>query len=344
MDRRICRGGDTDHTEGPVISPQPSTWRWIRRRLLLAVPVVVGVTALTFVLIHLAPGDPIYALAGDGGSPAYYADMRARYGLDQPLLAQFVTYTRLVFSGDLGYSFMFQAPVSRVLLDHLPSSLLLGGAALSLAVLCGVTLGVLASIAPGMWLDRVIQVVTSVIYAAPVFWTGQVLMILVALKLGLLPVAGMTSARESLAGVPFALDVVRHLILPASALALPFIAVVTSVTRASVLGMLGEPFIRAAAARGATRWGLVVRHAAPNAALPVTALIGQHAAGLVAGAALTESLFGWPGIGYLVLHASLHRDYPLVTGAFIVISAGVVLVNVITDAACGWLDPRARVA
>lgn len=327
-----------------MTATQPSTPKWVGQRLLMAVPVVAGVTALTFVLIHLAPGDPIYALAGDGGNPAYYADMRARYGLDQPLLAQFATYTRLVFSGDLGYSFMFQAPVSRVLIDHLPSSLLLGGAALVLAITFGVTLGVLCSLAPGTWLDRGIRVVISVIYAAPVFWTGQVLMLLVALELGLLPVAGMSSVRGPLSGVAYVADVTRHLILPAVVLALPFIAVVTSVTRASVLGMLHEPFIRAAAARGATRWDQVVRHAAPNAALPVTALIGQHAAGLVAGAALTESLFGWPGIGYLVLHASLHRDYPLVTGAFIVISAGVVLVNVLTDAACAWLDPRARVA
>jgi peptide/nickel transport system permease protein len=327
-----------------MTATQPSVIKWLGRRLLMAVPVVAGVTALTFVLIHLAPGDPIYALAGDGGSPAYYADMRARYGLDQPLVGQFATYTRLVFSGDLGHSFMFQAPVSRVLVDHLPASLLLGGAALVLAVVFGVALGIVSSLAPGTSLDRVIRVVSSVIYAAPVFWTGQVLMLLVALKLGLLPVAGMTSVREPLFGMSYAADVTRHLILPAIALALPFIAVVTSVTRASVLGMLGEPFIRAAAARGATRWRQVVGHAVPNAALPVTALIGQHAAGLVAGAALTESLFGWPGIGYLVLHASLHRDYPLVTGAFILISAGVVLVNVLTDAACAWLDPRARVA
>ena len=129
---------------------------------------------------------------------------------------------------------MFQAPVARVLLDHLPSSLLLGGAALAFAVVCGVTLGVLASIAPDTWLDRAIRVVMSVIYAAPVFWTGQVLMLLFALKLGLLPVAGMASVRESLAGVSYAADVTRHLILPAVVLALPFIAVVTSVTRASV--------------------------------------------------------------------------------------------------------------
>ena len=327
-----------------MMTAEPSTTKWIGRRLLLALPVVAGVTTLTFVLIHLAPGDPIYALAGDGGSPAYYADMRARYGLDRPLFAQFATYIRIVFSGDLGYSFMFQSPVSRVLLDHLPSSLLLGVAALLLAVAAGVSLGVLCALAPGTRLDRSIRVMISLLYAAPVFWTGQVLMLVVSLELGLLPVAGMSSVREPLSGFAYAADVTRHLILPAVVLALPFIAVVTSVTRASVLGMLREPFITAAAARGATHWDLVVRHAAPNAAVPVMALIGQHAAGLAAGAALTESLFGWPGLGYLVLHASLHRDYPLVTGAFIVISTGVVLVNICTDAACAWLDPRARVA
>lgn len=322
---------------------RPSRARWLGRRFLLALPVIVGVTALTFVLIHVAPGDPIYALAGDGGSPAYYVEMRAHYGLDQPLLTQFATYARLVFSGDLGYSFMFQAPVARVLTDHLPSSLLLGAASLALAILIGVLLGVICSFAPGTWIDRVIRATAAFLFAAPVFWTGQVLMLVMALKLGLLPVAGMTSVREPLSGAALIADVLRHLILPAIALALPFVAVVTSVTRASVLEMLREPFIRAAAARGARRWAQVVRHATPNAALPVTALIGQHAAGLVAGAALTESLFGWPGIGYLVLHASLHRDYPLVTGAFIVISAGVVLINILTDAACAWLNPRVHV-
>jgi len=327
-----------------MIRAEPSTTMWLGRRLLLALPVVAGVTTLTFVLIHLAPGDPVYALAGDGGSPAYYADMRARYGLDQPLLTQFATYARLVFSGDLGYSFMFQAPVLRVMLDHLPSSLLLVVAALVLAVLVGVLLGVVCSISAGTWLDRAIRVVISVVYASPVFWIGQVLVLLVALKLGWLPVAGMSSAREPLTGLSRVADVARHLILPAVTLALPFMAIVTSVTRASVLTVLREPFVGAAAARGASRWAQVVHHAGPNAAVPITALVGQHAAELVAGAALTESLFGWPGMGFLVLHASLHRDYPLVTGAFIAISAGVVMMNIITDAACAWLDPRARLS
>ena len=320
----------------------PTTARWLVRRLLLALPVIAGVTALTFVLIHLAPGDPIYALAGDGGTPAYYAEMRARYGLDQPLLAQFMTYARLVFSGDLGYSFMFQAPVSRVLLDHLPTSLLLGGAALLLATIIGVGLGLLCSMAPRSWLDRSIRAVVPVIYAAPVFWTGQVLVLFFALRLGWLPVAGLSSAREPVLGWFYFADVARHLVLPAVTLALPLTAVLVSVTRASVLGMMAEPFVAAAAARGIAPRALLMRHAGPNAAVPVATLIGQHAAALAAGAALTESLFGWPGIGYLVLHASLHRDYPLVTGAFIVISAGVAVVNIATDAACAWLDPRAR--
>lgn len=319
-----------------------SRGRWIGRRLLLALPVMGGVTALTFALIHAAPGDPIYALAGDGGSPAYYADMRARYGLDRPLAEQFARYAGLVFRGDLGYSFMFQSPVSRVLLDHLPSSLLLGASALALSVALGVTVGLACARWPGTAIDAGVRSLLSILYAAPVFWTGQVLMLIAAVKLGLLPVAGMSSVRDPSTGWAFAADVARHLVLPAVTLALPFMAVVTSVTRASVLEMLREPFLRAAAARGLARWALVVRHAAPNAAVPVVALVGQHAAGLVAGAAITESLFGWPGIGYLVLHASLHRDYPLVTGAFIVISAGVVLVNVVTDAACAWLDPRVR--
>jgi peptide/nickel transport system permease protein len=318
--------------------------RWLGRRVLLAIPVVIGVTTLTFILIHVAPGDPIYALAGDGGTPAYYAEMRARYGLDRPLLSQFLTYSGLVFSGDLGYSFMFQAPVVRVLADHLPSSLVLAIAATLLAVIIGTGLGIVCAIRPESWLDRLVSLITPVLYAAPVFWTGQVFVLVFALRLGWFPVGGMTSVRETLTGWSLILDVLRHLTLPALVLALPFAAVVTSITRASVLEVLTEPYVRAAAARGASRSAIVVGHAAPNAALPVTALIGQHAAGLVGGAALTESLFGWPGIGYLVLHASLHRDYPLVTGSFILISAGVVLVNVITDAVCAWLDPRVQLA
>ncbi|MCA1559987.1 MAG: ABC transporter permease [Acidobacteria bacterium] len=231
------------------------SWRWLLRRLFLALPVVVGVTALTFTLIHLAPGDPIYMLAGDGGSPSYYADMRAKYGLDRSLGEQFLRYARAVATGDLGYSFMFQSPVLRLLLEHSAASLLLGLSALAVATVGGFASGTLAAV---------------------------------------------------------------------------------------MLEALQEPYVRALSARGLSYRRIVRRHVARIALVPVTALVGQHAAQVVASAALTEALFGWPGIGYLVLHASLHRDYPLVTAAFILISSSVVFFNAIADAACAWLDPRIR--
>lgn len=314
-------------------------WRWAVRRLLMAIPVIVAVTCLTFALIHLAPGDPIYLLAGDSGSPAYYDDMRRKYGLDQPLTAQFIRYAGAALSGDLGYSFMYQAPVAGVLAQHAPASLLLGTAAMVLATLGGILLGVLCVRVPA-WADAAIRMTSSALYAAPVFWTGQILIILFAVQLGIVPVGGLTTAREPLAGFALVRDIAWHLLLPALTLSLPFLAIILRVTRAATLEALQEPFVLAAAARGLGPGRIIARHAASHAWAPVAALVGQHAAAIVAGAALTEALFGWPGIGYLVLHASLHRDYPLVTGAFLAISASVVIFNALADALCAWLDPR----
>lgn len=315
---------------------------WVVRRLLLAIPVVAGITTLTFLLIHLAPGDPIYLLAGDGGSPAYYDDMRAKYGLDRPLPEQFFRYAGAVLTADLGYSFMFQAPVVQVLLEHAPASLLLGGTALVLATGLGCAAGFLCVFWPSRMFDATVRAGSSVVYAAPVFWTGQMFVLVAAVKLGLLPAGGLRSARESLTGLPAILDVSWHLILPALTLALPFAAVVARISRASLQEAMQEPYVRALYARGFSRLRVVARHAGANALVPVVALVGQHAGQIVAGAALTEALFAWPGVGYLVLHASAHRDYPLVTAAFILIASSVVFFNVLADAAGAWLDPRAR--
>jgi peptide/nickel transport system permease protein len=175
-----------------------------------------------------------------------------------------------------------------------------------------------------------------------VFWTGQVLIIIVAVKLRLLPVGGMTAARETSRGLAFALDVARHLVLPAVTLALPLLAVVTSVCRASLRDAMREPFVQAARARGLSHNRVVMRHAAPHATVALATVVGQHAPQIVAGAALTEWLFGWPGLGTVVLEASLHRDYPLVTSSFLVIASTVVFFNAATDAVCTWLEPRIR--
>ena len=318
--------------------------RWSLHRCLFALLVVAGVTVLTFVLIHVAPGDPVYLLAGDGGSPAYYADMRARYGLDRPLPEQLGRYLAAVFRLDLGYSFMFQAPVGRVLLDHAPASLLLGLSALIIGTLAGLSAGVTGAVARSRWIDRLVRATASILYAAPVFWTGQMLVLGLAVWAGVFPSGGMTTARESVRGVAWSLDVAWHLVLPAVTLALPLAAVVTRVTRAAMVDVMQEPFVQASLARGSSRWRLVLGHALPNALVPVVTLIGQYAGQIAAGAALVEALFGWPGLGYLVLHASLHRDYPLVTAAFIGISASVVAFNALADALGAWLDPRIRLA
>lgn len=321
-----------------------SIGRWSLQRFLLAVLVVAGVTVLTFVLVHAAPGDPVYLLAGDGGSPAYYAEMRARYGLDRPLIEQLGRYLAAVIRLDLGYSFMFQAPVDRVLLHHAPASLLLGVSALVIGTLSGLSAGITGAVTRSRRLDVLIRAVASVLYAAPVFWTGQMLVLGLAVWAGLFPSGGMTTARESVRGFAWSLDILWHLALPAMTLAAPLAAVVARVTRAAMLEAMQEPFVQGSAARGSGRWRLVLRHALPNALVPVVMLIGQHAGQIAAGAALVEALFGWPGLGYLVLHASLHRDYPLVTAAFIGISASVVVFNALADAVCAWLDPRIRLA
>ena len=174
-----------------------SSRRWILRRFALAIGVVAGVTTLTFALIHLAPGDPIYALAGDGGNPEYYADMRAKYGLDRPMIEQFGRYARAVAVADFGYSFMFQAPVARVLVQHAPASLLLGFTALLLATSVGFTIGLVAGARPHQWFDTVTQALGSVTYSAPVFWTGQILIIVMAVKLRLLPAAQEGPAHQA---------------------------------------------------------------------------------------------------------------------------------------------------
>ena len=316
--------------------------RWLVHRAILSAGVVAGITILTFVLIHLAPGDPVYLLGGDGGSPAYYDEMRARYGTDRPILEQLARYVLAVATLDFGYSFMFQAPVVGVLTSHAPASLLLGTAALVLGTIVGLLAGGLCAITRSRALDGVVRWVASMLYAAPVFWTGQVLILLLAVGAGVFPAGGMTTARESITGLARSGDVLWHLALPAVTLSLPLAAVIARVTRAAMLEVMLEPFVLATSARGITRLRIVIRHVGPNAMVPVATLIGQHVGNIAAGAALVEALFGWPGLGYLVLHASLHRDYPLVTAAFIGISASVVFFNALTDAVCAWLDPRIR--
>ena len=316
--------------------------RYFARRLLQAVPLVLGVLVLTFTLIHVAPGDPISVLAGDGGNEAYYAEMRARYGLDRSLPEQLARYVSSIMRGDFGYSFSYQQPVFHVILSRVPATLLLMGTALTLSTLVGLLLGVVTALRPGTLLDYGITTVTLTAYAMPVFWLGQLLIIVFAVRLKLFPVQGMVSVREQYTGLRHVADVTRHLALPALTLGMLQLAVIARLTRTSVRQALNEDFVRTAHAKGLYAHTVVFRHALRNALLPVVTVIGSQIGVMLTGAALTETIFAWPGLGRLLLDATRSRDYPLLMAIFILVAITVVVANLITDLIYTLLDPRVR--
>ena len=315
--------------------------RYIVRRLLLAVPLLLGVVVLTFVLIHLAPGDPVRILGGDGGDEAYYATMRAKFGLDRTLAEQLVIYLGSALHGDFGFSYVQRRPVFDVIADRVPATLLLMGTALVLSTLAGVWLGALAAQRHERGTDRTITVATLVGGATPAFWLGQVLVIIFAAWLGWFPVQGMRNARGVAPGFE-ALDLAWHLVLPVATLGLLQLALITRLTRGGLLEAMREDYTRTAAAKGLSTAAVLRRHALPNALLPVVTIIGTHFGTLLTGAVLTEIIFAWPGLGRLLFDATLSRDYPLLMSLFIVSSVAVIVANLLTDIAYGVLDPRIR--
>ncbi|GIV98148.1 MAG: peptide ABC transporter permease [Herpetosiphonaceae bacterium] len=325
-----------------MIGAQPHLGFYVARRLLQAVPLVLGVLVITFVLIHVAPGDPITILAGDGGDAAYYEEMRARFGLDRPLPEQLVRYIAEVARGNFGYSFRYQQPVYNVVFAHVPATLLLMGTALLLSTSLGLLLGTLAALRSRSPLDHSITAGTSAIDAIPVFWLGQLLMLAFAVKLGVFPIQGMRSVRYDYTGIRGVLDILHHLALPALTLALAQLALIARLTRTSLRQVLAEDFIRTARAKGLAERMVLWRHALRNALLPIVTVIGGHIGVLLTGAALTETIFAWPGLGRLLLDSVLSRDYPLIMAIFILVSAMVVLANLLTDLIYTLLDPRVR--
>lgn len=315
---------------------------YLVRRLVQAIPLLMGVVIITFVLIHLAPGDPLNVLAGDGGSPSYYAEMRARFGLDRSIPEQLGRYLLAILSGDFGYSFSYQQPVLEVIWSRVPATLLLMGTALLISTVVGVGLGVLVATRPHSWLDYLVTAFTSCFYSVPVFWLGQLLILVFAVGLNLFPVAGMISERDSYTGFRQVLDVLQHLALPSLTLALSYLALTTRLTRTSLREALMEDYIRTAQAKGLSGRRVVWRHALRNALLPLLTLIGGEIGLLITGAALTETIFAWPGLGRLLLDASLQRDYPLLMAFFILVSISVILTNLLTDLLYTALDPRVR--
>jgi peptide/nickel transport system permease protein len=310
-------------------------------RRLIQVPLLwLGIVVFTFFLIRAAPGDPIVYLAGEYGNQAYYDEMRAKYGLDRPLPEQLGRYLRAVAAGDFGYSFKYGQPVLALILSRAPATLLLTGTAFCLSLLAGMALGVVAAWRPYSLSDFSINVAALTGYSLPVFWLAQLAIIYLALHLGWFPVQGMSSARVKLAGWPLALDIGRHLALPAMVLATQQVALITRLTRAAMIENLVQPYVLAARARGMGTWAVLLRHSLRNALLPVVTIVGGRIGFLLAGAVLTETVFAWPGLGRLLLDAALARDYPLLMGLFMLISAAVIGANLATDITYTLLDPR----
>lgn len=298
------------------------------RRLLGAIPTLLVVVTVTFFLIRLAPGGPFdqeQALP-----PDIHANLEAAYGLDQPLMVQFGRYLRGLLHGDFGPSFKYRDfTVTELIAQGLPVSLMLGLCALALAIGIGIPLGVLAALRHNSARDRLIVAVTVVGIAVPGFVVAPLLALVFGIYLGWLPVAGWEPG-------------IRSLILPVAALALPTIAYVTRLTRASLLEVLNSNYVRAARARGLSERAVVVRHALKSALIPVVSYLGPAAAAVLTGSLVIETIFSLPGMGRYLVQGALNRDYTLVMGMVIVYASLTLVFNLIVDLLYGWLDPRVR--
>ncbi len=317
---------------------------FVLKRLFYAAALVLSVLVLNFLLIRLAPGDPTETLAGQMGgmTEEIRNELRKAYGLDLPVAQQLGIYIGRVLSGDMGYSYFFNLPVTSLVLDRLPATILLVSAALALSVSIGTTMGVLASRKPRGMLSQLITLLSVVGYSAPVFWTGMLLVIMFASVLPILPVSGIRSAAVPQGALLDALDVARHLVLPALSLGFVQMAQYSRLTRASMLDVLGADYVRTARAKGLSENVVFFKHALRNAILPIVTIIGLQFGNMLAGAIVVETVFNWPGLGRLAFDSVLRRDYPTLLGLLFFSSLLVVVVNQVTDIVYRYVDPRIK--
>lgn len=315
--------------------------RYLVRRLAQLIPTVGLILVGTFLLVHLAPGDPILALAGEHGDAAYYEAMRRRFGLDLPLPRQLSIYLRNALRGDLGASYVHGRSALAVVVDRLPATLLLASAALTISSILGILLGMAAARRPHGRVDLGVRIAALSGYATPSFWLGQLTVVTLAFGAGLFPVHGMTDPRRAMSGWAQTADIAHHLVLPAFVLAAAAVALNTRLVRASLIEVSRLEFVHTARAKGLPERG-VLRHALRNALLPVVTVIGSRAGLFFADAVLVEIVFAWPGVGTLLLSAAQTRDYPVLLTIFLLASVAVVLANLLTDLAYALLDPRIR--
>jgi len=298
------------------------------RRIALTVPVLLGVATLVFALIHLVPGDPAEAMLGESAPAADLDELRSRLGLNRPLLVQYGEFLAGVVRGDLGTSFRYRTPVRQEIVQRLGPTAQLAFAAMAVAVIIAIPLGVLGALHRGRPIDQAAMGLSLIGIAMPNFWLGPVLAIVFSVDLGWLPKSG--------SGTP------AHLVLPAVTLGAALAAILARMTRASLIDELRELYVLAARARGVSRGRAVVAHALRNSLIPVVTIIGLQLGAVLTGTIITETIFSWPGVGRLLIQAISFRDYPLVQGCILFIAVTYVTMNLVVDLMYGWLDPRIR--
>ena len=322
----------------------PQTLRVIGRRLLKALPLLLAVVVFNFILLKLAPGDAAEVLAGESAAatPEYLAELRARFGLDQPVHLQLLNYVGKLAQLDLGYSFRHNQSVLQLILGRLPATLLLMTTGLVLAVTLGAWLGVTASRKVNSLRDNLISLFAMLAFATPVFWMGLMMIVLFSVHLGWLPSSGMETIAAGHQGFARVLDVARHMVLPVTTLAMFFVALYTRVMRASMLEVFNQDYVTTARAKGLTEGRITYRHVLRNALLPVVTLVGVQIGTMLGGSVLVETVFSWPGLGRLAFEAVFQRDINLLLGILLLCSMLVIIANIAVDLAYSRLDPRIR--
>jgi peptide/nickel transport system permease protein len=305
-------------------------FRFLVRRLVLAIPVLLGVATLVFSLIHVVPGDPAQAMLGEAASPESVSELRSRLGLNRPLHVQYAAFLVGLARADLGVSLRTNERVSSAIAARVPATAELALAAVLLAVVMAIPAGIVAAVWSDSTVDHAGTTLALIGLSMPTFWLGPLLAIVFSVDLGWLPVSGRGT--------------IAHLVLPAITLAIPLAAILARTTKASLMDELGEIYATAARARGLSEMRIVLRHAFRNSLIPVVTVLGLQVGGLLTGAVITETIFAWPGVGRLLIQSIGFRDYPLVQGCILLIAVTYVSVNLLTDLAYAFLDPRIRLS
>lgn len=307
---------------------------YIIRRLLLAIPTLIGVTFLVFLSIRLVPGGPAIAIAGELATPALIEQVNRDLGLDQPVLTQYAIYVGKVLQGDMGQSVRSRIPVTEEIFMRLPRTLSLAAVSLLVACLIGIPIGISSSLRPNSWFDAGSMIIALLGVSMPIFWLGLMLMILFAVYLP------QTLGLSGPIFPPTGAGTWQHMVMPVIALAANSMAIQARMTRACMLEVLRQDYIRTARAKGQTERQVIYRHALRNAMLPIVTIIGLQFGTLLGGAVITETVFAWPGIGRLLVDSISYRDYPVIQGTVLVIAVGFVLTNLLVDVLYAYLDPR----